>query len=50
MRSFTVCVVLFLALITAGSLTAQTDFNVTRLSRLDEHGTYNDVWGYVAPD
>ncbi|MBM3984505.1 MAG: choice-of-anchor B family protein [Planctomycetes bacterium] len=24
--------------------------NVTKLSQLDDHGDYNDVWGYVAPD
>jgi|GEM_PF-1919936 len=32
-------------------LVAQSNMNVTRLGRLDEHPEgYNDVWGYVAPD
>lgn len=50
MRSSAACRVLSIALLCMGTLTAQSDFNVTRLSRLDQHNTYNDVWGYVAPD
>ncbi len=38
-----------LALLASAGL-AQTDFNVTRLSAVDAHGDYNDIWGYVAPD
>jgi choice-of-anchor B domain-containing protein len=34
----------------APSSAAQADFNVTRLAAFDEHGSYNDIWGYVAPD
>jgi choice-of-anchor B domain-containing protein len=37
-------------LLTGVTIGAQTDFNVTRLSRIDQHAGYNDVWGYTAPD
>jgi len=29
---------------------AQADFNVTRLAMSDDHGSYSNIWGYVAPD
>jgi choice-of-anchor B domain-containing protein len=28
----------------------ENTFNVSRLSRLDQHVEYNDIWGYTAPD
>ncbi len=31
-------------------LSSQVDFNVTKLALLDDHGSYSNVWGYVAPD
>lgn len=34
----------------AGAAAAQSDFNVTLLSRLDEHHRYANLWGYAAPD
>jgi choice-of-anchor B domain-containing protein len=46
-RSALLLSVLLLSVVPLG---AQTDFNVTRLSRLDQHDGYNDIWGYAAPD
>ncbi len=34
----------------AAPLAAQADLNTVRLDRLQNHGNYNDVWGYAAPD
>ncbi|MHC5210004.1 MAG: LVIVD repeat-containing protein [Planctomycetota bacterium] len=43
-------VLLVSVLIVAGSSIQAQNFNVTRLSRLDQHAGYNDIWGYTAPD
>lgn len=42
--------VLSLAVPLVATLSGQTNHHVTKLSRLDEHVAYNDVWGYTAPD
>jgi choice-of-anchor B domain-containing protein len=39
-----------LAVLVAPSLFAQGSPNVTLLAHIDDYSTYNDCWGYIAPD
>lgn len=44
------CLTLLLVLLVQTTPAQQLMENVTLLSQLDDHGEYNDVWGYTAPD
>ncbi|MFT7464830.1 MAG: choice-of-anchor B domain-containing protein [Pseudohongiellaceae bacterium] len=52
MRPVAAALSLFALLSLASSAVGQSpgNLNTTKLSNLDEHNAYNDIWGYTAPD